>query len=390
MLRQRSAPITGVLILCAVAIATPAHASSDFLSLAVLWSARLDSPVLASPVVDRTRVYLPVRTGRVTALALADGREVWSIDLPLTRGLALDGDLLFGVTANELIALDAATGTIRWRAAIGETQAAPAARGGWVLVGAGPDLLAFRGADGYLVWRQTLGAELTATVSIDGDRAYTPLADGTLAALEVTHGTVVWREKTPARPGAITVAGDRLFAGCADDFFYAFDARDGDRRWRWRAGADVLSPAAHDGERVYFTARDNVVRGVAFGSGVQKWRHAMETRPLAGPALDNDVVILAGTGELRMLAAKSGTLAGRWTSPAELAAPPAFVPRDGAGGARVVIVTGAATGDWRVYALARSPEPSPEPLKEIPGRTLSPEAPPALRGSLPPAAPPLP
>jgi outer membrane protein assembly factor BamB len=240
------------------------------------------------------------------------------------------------------------------------------------------------------VWRQSLGAELASTLTVDGDRLYVSLADSTLAALEVTSGAPIWRVKTPGIPGRVTVAGDRLFAGCADDFFYAFDATDGDRRWRWRTGADVLAPAAQDGERVYFTARDNVVRAVAFGSGVQKWRHAMDTRPLAGPARDQDVVILAGAGELRVLAAKNGSVVGRWTAPGELAVPPVFPPSDNPNGVRAVIVTGATTGDWRVYALARSAEPEPAPLKETPGRPLSPEGPPPLPSPPSPVSPRLP
>lgn len=367
-------------------LAAPVRAASDFLSLGILWSARLEKPPLASPVGDRDRVYVPVRDGRVIAFAVADGRKLWAVTLPITTGLAIDADRLFAITSEALIALDVSDGAIRWRAPISGASAPAAARAGWVIVGEGTDLRAFRGSDGQLVWQQEVGAAVAATVTIEGDRVYVPLADSTLAALDVRSGKPLWRVKTRAVPGRITAAGDRLFAGCADDFFYSFDASDGDRRWRWRAAADVLAPVAHDGERVYFTARDNVVRAVDFESGVQKWRHAMDVRPLAGPALDGDAVILASLGELRVVAAKDGALAGRWAAPAELAVAPLVLPRDAANGARAVIVTGATTGDWRVYVLARAVEPAPAPLKETPGRPLSPEGPPVPPGSPMPAA----
>jgi hypothetical protein len=117
-------------------------------------------------------------------------------------------------------------------------------------------------------------------------------------------------------------------------------------------------------------------------SGAQKWRYAMDTRPLAGPVKQDDLLIVAGAADLRAINAADGTMVATWRAPAELASAPIFAPADARGGTRIVIVTGAATGDWRVYGLARSPEPAPEPLKEIPGRPLSPVVPP-----VPPAPP---
>jgi outer membrane protein assembly factor BamB len=372
-----------VLTLCILALGGPAFAASDFLSLGIWWSARLDSPLLASPSVDADRVYLPLRSGKIRALAIADGREVWAAEVPLTGALGVGEGLVFAVTERELFALDAATGRARWILPLSGIAVPPVSRAGWVMVGSGEDLLALRAADGQLVWRLTLDATLTAAVTIDGDHVYAPLADGTLAALDITRGSVTWRARLPARPGAVTALGDRLYLGCADKFFYALDVDDGGRAWRWRTAAAVLAPAAVDDGRVYYAALDNVVRAVDAASGVQKWRYAMEIRPFAGPAIDEDLLIVAGGGELRAVRLADGTLAGTWRAPAELASAPVFVPVSASGSARVVIVTGAATGDWRIYGLARSPEPAPQPLKEIPGRPLSPDAPP-----VPPAAPP--
>jgi outer membrane protein assembly factor BamB len=293
---------------------------------------------------------------------------------------------VFTATAEEIVALDAATGRQLWRLAARGVVAVPTAHAGWLIAGAGADLLALRAADGRLVWRQTLAAAPRAPVTIDGDRAYAPLVDGSIVALDIRDGTTVWRKTLPAACGAITAAGNRLFAPCTDNFFYSLDAADGDRRWRWRTSADVMSPAAQDVSRVYFASLDNIVRALDRGSGVQRWRHAMDARPLGGPVLDDDLLVVSGGSELRAVRAKDGTLAGRFTAPAELAAPAVFAPVDAASGARVVIVTGAPTGDWRVYGLMRLPEPTPAPLTEIPGRPLSPDGPPAPRGLLPPSA----
>jgi outer membrane protein assembly factor BamB len=379
---RRSALVVPALVL----LSTHANAASDFLSLGPLWSSRLESPPLSQPVLDGERVYLPLKDGKLRALVLKDGREAWSIDVAFTSPLSADGDLLCGATTDELVAIDAATGRARWRVPLSDVTLAPASRGGWIIVTSGTDLLAFRAADGSLVWRVPLDAALRARATIEGERVYAPLADSTLAALEITTGKTIWRVKLPAVPGEVTASGDRLYLGGADKFFYALDAEDGDREWRWRASADLLVPVAVDEWRVYYTALDNVVRGVDAGSGVQKWRYAMETRPLAGPEVKGDVLIVSSASDLRAVRTADGTLAGTWQAPAELTGAPLFVPGgQRAGSTRVVIVTGATTGDWRVYGLGPSPEPAPTPLKEIPGRPLSPDVLPGAPGAPTPA-----
>ena len=384
MLRYGRTRLCGTAIVVLTAFPLVALAESDFLSLGIGWTARVGSPLLATPVADADRVYLPLRSGRVLALSLLDGRELWSATLPLTRGVAVDAGRLFTATADEVLALDATDGRTLWRVPARGVVAVPAARAGWLIAASGADVLALRASDGYVVWRRTLPAAPRAPFTIDGDRAYAPLVDGSVAALAIPDGAVAWRTTLPAACGDITVAGEYLFTGCWDNFLYALDADDGDRRWRWRTSADVMSPAAQDGSRVYFSSLDNIVRALDLGSGVQRWRHSLDTRPRRGPVLDDDLLVVSGGNELRALRARDGTLAGRFTAPAELAAPAVFAPA--ASGARVVIVTGAPTGDWRVYGLTRLPEPAPTPLKEIPGRPLSPDAPPSLPGSLPPGA----
>lgn len=363
-----------------VLISTPALAASDFLSLGILWTARLDTAPATQPVADAHHLYLPLRNGQLRALSLADGRQVWSIEVPFTTGLAESDGLIAGATDKELVVIDGATGRTHWSVPLPEIVVAPSLRAGWVLAASGPELLAFRMLDGSLVWRLDLGAPLRAPATIEGERVFASLTDGTVVAAEITAGTIVWRKRLPAPAEESTAVGDRLYLGAGDKFFYALDARDGDRDWRWRAAAAILSPAAFDESRVYYTALDNVVRAVDAGSGVQKWRYPLDTRPLAGPVLDDDLLIVTTASDLRAVRAADGSLAGRIAAPAELVGPSLILSRVGESfGTRAVLVTGAATGDWRVYGFAPSPEPPPQPLKETPGRPLSPDVLPAPR-----------
>lgn len=368
----------------------PLSAASNVLSLGIGWSARLASAVAGTPVADSARVYFALRSGRVSALSLLDGRVEWTIDLAAPRGIAVDGGRVFAATESELVALDAGTGAESWRVPLAGVTSAPVARAGWVIVGAGTELLAFRADAGRLVWRQPLDGAPTAAATIDGDRLYIPAAETLLLALNILDGQIVWRAEIGSACGAVTAAGDRLFVGCRDNFFYSFDTATGERRWRWRTGADVMAAAPYDGDRVYFASLDNLVRALDFGSGAQRWRHALDSRARSGPALQGDLLIVPVGSQLRAVHTKDGTLAGSFAAPAELAAPAVFAPSGEGAGARVVIVTGSTVGDWRVYGLVPGAEPPLQPLTEIPGRPLSPDAPPVPPTTLPRGASPLP
>jgi outer membrane protein assembly factor BamB len=375
-----------VLIL-AVGVATEALAPSGFLSLGVAWTRPLPSPLVAPPTIGAGVVYLPLRNGQLVAVSLASGEPLWQVAVPAEQALALGENRLFAATKTELVAIDTHDGSTPWRAELVEPSAPPAWRAGWVVAGRGDGtLVAFRASDGRLMWQHPLGAPLAHRVTIDGDRVFAPLRDGSLVALDILQGAVVWRDTLPGAAGPITVANDRLYLGCTDNFLYSYDYDDGDRRWRWRTGADVVGRAAVDADRVYFVSLDNVLRALDAHSGVQRWKHALDARPSGGPLLLGDLLVMGGVGaQVSVIRAANGTLAGRWTAPAELAQPPVLVS-DSASRIRAIVVTGASVGGWRLHGLGPSLEPAPGPLREIPGRTLPPDPPPSPRRAPPPGA----
>jgi outer membrane protein assembly factor BamB len=367
-------------------------AASDFLSVAIAWSLPLTSALVAPPSANARTVYIPLRRGTIAAVSLADGGRLWEIEAPATQALALGDGQIFAATAREVLGIEASSGRVLWRFPMPEAVAAPSWRAGWLVVGdRGGELVALRATDGRVMWRQSLGGPLARPVTIDGERAYAPLRNGQIVALDIMTGTSVWRTALPGTPGLITAAGDRLYVGCTDNFFYSLDADDGSRRWRWRTGADVIGPAAVDAERVYFVSLDNVLRALDAGSGVQRWTRALDARPFSGPVLDGEALLVSGIGTaLRVVRTTDGSVAGTWTAPRELAHPPVVVTGTGLEPVRAIIVTGSDVGEWRLYGLKRSIEPPPRRLTEIPGRPLSPAGLPPPPGSRPPGASPLP
>ena len=164
---------------------------------------------------------------------------------------------------------------------------------------------------------------------------------------------------------------DRLFVGSADNFFYSLDREDGDVKWRWRTGADIVGSAALDERNVYFASLDNVLRALDRSNGIQRWRIGLPLRPFTGPLLLGDVLIVSGLSTTLLgFRPGDGSEAGDFTADAEIVAPPHPV-LDAAGAGLIIL-----TEDGDLQRLGHSTDPPLRPLRRLPGRQLKPEPPP--------------
>ena len=73
-------------------------------------------------------------------------------------------------------------------------------------------------------------------------------------------------------------------------------ASKGNARWTWRLGADVQHPAALFERLVLFATHEDVLYALDRGNGHLAWRAALPSRPLSGPVLFGDAVLVACHG----------------------------------------------------------------------------------------------
>lgn len=286
---------------------------------------------------------------------------------------------MFVASVDGLVALNAADGAERWRLALGALAAPPTWREGWLIAGlAEGTVVAIRATDGAVLWRRSVG-RLSAAPTIDGDRLFLPLDAGRVSAAALVDGAEQWTRPLGGAPGPVLPDGDRIFVGARDNFFYCLDATDGDLRWRWRTGADVVGAAALDEERVYFVSLDNVLRALDRSNGAQRWRRPLALRPLEGPHYAGGRLIVSGlSASVPMFAARDGAPAGDWSAAAELGAPVVVLDRQLEGtGITLVAIAGAITGEWIAVGVGAAMDPPLEPLSVVPGTPLPPEGPPA-------------
>lgn len=182
---------------------------------------------------DAGRVYTTdggASAGEVTALS-TDGEVVWSTPGPAHLGRPVAaGDRVHALGEGELLALDAADGSVAWR------RDGPRGRGGGLAV-----------ADGRVYAAAGGGTVAVARDAATGDPV--GVADG---------GETPWRARTGGGAAAPVVAGDAVLVPGANGLS-AVDARTGERRWRVAriGGLPSRSVAAVDGT-VYAAGFDGV------------------------------------------------------------------------------------------------------------------------------------
>jgi outer membrane protein assembly factor BamB len=325
----------------------------------------------AAPVAAGGAIFTMDSLSTVTATG-TNGATLWQADLtaPFDRGgnvsgggLALGGGRLFAVTGfGELIALDAASGSVVWRQRLDvAVTGAPATDGTAVFV-AGRDgsAWAVEAATGQVRW--TLPGAPSASGMIGGaapavgDRAvYFPFAAGVVTAVLKQGGTQVWSApvagarlgRAYAAQGDVTgdpvLSGDRLILGTSAGRTVAISTSGGDPVWA--AGEGAMGPPLVTGGAV-FTVNDdgNLVRldaatgEVIWATPLPYFENDNPRRQKAitanyGPVLAGGRIVTAsGDGVLRLFDPVSGALTGTAEIPGGAATQPIL-----AGGALYIV-----------------------------------------------------
>ena len=317
------------------------------------------------------RLFIALRSGAVTARDLQGGREIWTAPVVADGPLAAAEQRVLVPTAENIQALDAATGRQVWAIRVGTITAPLLVKDGWLLVAVAEQLSAYRLADGTLVWSRDIGA-VEQRPAIEGPKLYVPVADGRLVALDLKSGEPLWERDVGVAPTEPLAFSDRVFVGSGAKRFYALKADDGAEDWVLRVGAAVRGAAVADGSHVYFVALDNLLRAHDRGNGALRWKVDLRFRPLGGPQLVAGAVTVPGmTREIRAFESGSGRQAHRLLFANTLATQPTLIAASETRSALVAALTGSLQNEWQL-TLAGAPPPGPspipvEPLTALPG-----------------------
>jgi outer membrane protein assembly factor BamB len=257
----------------------------------------------SAPLVAAGRVIATDQYG-ISAYNASTGAASWHFDWPdpvgtETPSMAVDGTTLIAATTDcfsqsdpdgTIVALDLATGRVRWRV----NSDAPAFslvvdKGMAAVWGESPSderaAVAYRVADGKVAWRKA--GYQSSNVSADGRLLLTDTHR--TSAVSITSGVPLWTMSGYWQAKAATPASDRFLVTNGPSLS-AISAASGAMLWTARGGSNDL--LATDGRRV-FRVVGGVVEALSAGTGHSLWSRLLPG-PLGQPVRAGGLLYLGG------------------------------------------------------------------------------------------------
>jgi outer membrane protein assembly factor BamB len=268
------------------------------------------------PSLGYGRVYLPTFDGRLVALSTGSGRVLWRYRSGRCAWAspAVAGGLVFqtfllrppacraGSDAHGLlVAFDAATGRIRWRARMAPTESSPlVSRSRLWLADWSGDVISFDARTGRRRWTFRVDAAVKSSPALAGRRLFVATYGGRLYALDAASGAELWHASVQRRLfgrgrfySTPAVAHGRVYLGATDGKVYAYGAQSGRLRWSFSTGGYVYgSPAVHR-DLVLIGSYDRHFYALDAATGAVRWSFDARGRISGAPTVLGDAVYVS-------------------------------------------------------------------------------------------------
>ncbi|MEE9447417.1 MAG: PQQ-binding-like beta-propeller repeat protein, partial [Arenicellales bacterium] len=283
------------------------------------------------PVIRAAVVYTASENGRIEGFSLETGKRVLKADLrtQLISGLGANEALLVAVTAQgEVVALNRADGTEKWRFNSGRSLSAAAVMS--------EQIIAIRTIDGYLIGlnaatgEQIWGIEravsalslgLDSSSLIAGEGVISGFSNGRVLASNIFNGQIFWEKRTFRPQGkndierlvdidaAPVLSGTTVLVGAYQGGVVAYGLRDGVEAWRnsevsTRKRMSVLN------QNIAVTESNSDLSLLSFATGERQWQQTeLRGHGLSAPILlENTLLVGSLEGVLYSLETAEGKL----------------------------------------------------------------------------------
>jgi outer membrane protein assembly factor BamB len=258
------------------------------------WAFAAKGRIPSSPAVNNGLVYFDSYDGTFYAVDAVAGTLVWKFRNVGERRFAathLHGSIPVGETMPDPFDVYLSSPTV-WNGA--------------VYFGSGDgNIYALDAATGSFKWKFQTGDVVHASPAISNGKLYIGSWDSYFYALDALTGKELWRFKTEEDPeihnqlgiqSSATVADGVVYFGCRDSNLYALDAEDGHERWFFSNNGSwvITSPVVRNG-KVYFATSDSAtvrILDAKDGSSIDSLKFQW---PFFGsPSIAGNVLYLAG------------------------------------------------------------------------------------------------
>jgi outer membrane protein assembly factor BamB len=212
-------------------------------------------------------------TAELMAFGVKDGASLWSVSVSPLGEIAADSDSFYTSTGKVVSAYAAASGALRWQAAL-------------------PGCTYFSPASGPIV---------------ASGGVYVGCYNGVVLKLDTSSGAVLWSAPVGPIDHSPAMQGTMVYVSDENGVLYALDAADGTRRWTAQLDSKnfYFAPAVAGGI-VYQLSNAHTLYAFNKTSGKQLW--AIADAGDTNPAIANGIVYLAKNGGLQAYDAISGAL----------------------------------------------------------------------------------
>jgi outer membrane protein assembly factor BamB len=319
--------------------------------LKVIWSYETKDTILSSPAIAGGVVYAGVGNGELIALDFATGKLRWKYS---TKSFIDESSPAVGSNAVYIGDLEGVVHAVSIRdgkplwtyRTMGEIKSSPVVVNDLVLVGSyDGNLYALDARTGALRWKFQTNGMVHATPAVVGDLAFIAGCDEMFRAVRITNGTQVYEIKVAYSGASPIVEGDRAYFGTFNNDVVALDLRakkilwqfdDPDRDFPFYSSAALLS------DRIVLGGRDKMVRALHKTTGKELWSFATRARVDSSPAVAGGRIYIGSSdGRLYVLDAATGAKRGEFDAGSALLSSPAIA------GGRVIITS----QDGVVYSL---------------------------------------
>ncbi len=293
--------------------AAPAAASLAPPLVTTLWETRTGHPATGPVAVAANHVVVAGADGNLRGLRRADGRQAWITEAGagVTLATRTEAGVAHAITAaGTLLAVDAATGDVRWRRRTGgQFGARPFVAGPWIYAG-GRDGILYAYEDDNRRWRVWTDAEIDQPPLRVGETAVVAGTDGRLYGVR-EFGAIAWKSSVGRSGQPPVAAGDAVCAAPSDRSLTCLRAADGQRRITLPAAGLSLPAGGVDGV-VYAAAADGTLGAWDSATGTARWRHPPGAqRRIAALSVHGGHVLVA-YADGRLIALDTATGRERW------------------------------------------------------------------------------
>jgi eukaryotic-like serine/threonine-protein kinase len=294
----------------------------------VAWTYRTSKPLLASPAVVDSHVYLTTGDGRAIALDRHTGQPVWEFHTGWLSSStpAVAGDaVIFAIRPGRIVSLDRQTGALRWDTRVKQPiLASPVVVNGTVYIGSSDkNLYALDAATGQQRWAFATQDWIVSAVAYAGDRVIVASQDSRLHVVGAETGRqrLVYETGIGRHIGAAPAVHRGLVYFCSvGGRLWAIDWRattypleraslfwqtqlylwgmlskspvQKGSVWTRRVGDDVRHTPAIAHDTVYVTTSRGKVVALDAAAGTERWRSDVSVHITAAPTIAGSTVLI--------------------------------------------------------------------------------------------------